>query len=523
MIADAIRNTFAALSLSGSHPRDPAIAKMLGFGTGNSAGVAVTHEKVIALPAIKRAVQIIYDKMFSLPWYVFEEQEDGREYARNHPSWQCISAKANAELSDAAVRAQLVQWAMLWGNGCAYIDRQNWPNGPVELIPLLPDRTELVRMSSDVAERLGEQKSAGKLYYKTRIGDTVKLFERDDVLHIKGLGPNPYWGWDIVDLLANTFGGAIAKDSFSNKYFAQGANPVGFITMDGSLDEVDEQNYMRSLKTAMEGLGNAHKIVLLEEGAKFTPITFDPQKSQMLESKQFDIRLLAMAIGIKAHKLVDGANSAYASLEQANHEHKDDDILPWVNKWKKECNDKLLTEEQKQTGSHSIDVDDEALDWVPFVDRVSGAVELYNNGLITKDEGRRKTNYGPSRSPRAKAFRIPSNIVYEEDNVVPTGGGGAQATETKPEEPEAQTDDRFATVSRAYLHKIDQRLRKQAEAKAAKGAKEFLAWVDSLTSEEGPDVIQAQIDALYAATVERFNAALNKATTDEELRALLCD
>lgn len=501
MIIESLVSMFSALSLSGSHPRDPAIAKMLGYGAQNTAGVQVTHEKVLALPAIKRAVQIITDKMFGMPWYVFEEQEDGREFARNHPAWRCVHLMANDEVDAPTLRQQLTQWALLWGNGCAKIERET-ASGHYELYPLLPDRTQPVRISRELAERAGDLSEVGKLYFKTRIGEETKFFRSDDVLHIRGLGNNPWWGLDIVELLTEAFGGVLATNEFSNRFFSNGANPVGFITMDGHLEEEEEETYMQSLAKGMQGLGKAHKLILLEEGAKFTPVTIDPIKSQMLEGKQFDIRLLAMAIGIKVHKLIDGANSAFASLEQANHEHKDDDILPWVNKHRVQYDRKLLSSDELFNGSHSIDVDDETLDWVPFRERASGAVEMYNNGLITKDEGRRKVNFGPSRSARAKQYRIPSNIVYEDDQSMIAVGSQVAS----------QAD--HSDVAEAYLDRIEKRLLAQARAKS-KTPNEFIAWLDGLKSESGPMSIQASIDDLYSRVIERLKVLAETHTAKE--------
>lgn len=505
MILEAFASMWSALTLDGGNPRDPAIAKMLGYGKQNTAGVTVTEEKVMALPAIKRGVQIITDKMFGLPWYVFEESQSGRTWDRTHNAWNCVNWMANKELTAPALRQQLTQWAMTWGNGCAYIDRSGQD---IELIPLLPDRTSMLRVSREMAERSGDLDQAGRLMIRTRIGGELRWFDySSEIFHIKGLGPNPYWGWDIIELLSECFAGAMAKDEFSNRFFSNGANPVGFIQMDGSLDEESEATYMQSLTKAMSGLGKAHKLILLEEGAKFTPVTIDPIKSQMLEGKQFDVRLLAMAIGIKVHKLVDGANSAFASLEQANHEHKDDDIIPWVNKFRVESDRKLLTEEEGRSGRFCVDVDDETLDWTPFSERASGCVELYNNGLITKDEGRRKVNFGPSKTARAKDYRIPANIMYEDDaSIIPSG-----QSKTQPQKAD------HSDVADAYIDRLEKRLTGQAKAKA-KDPKEFLAWLDSLKTEEGPASIQSRIDETYAKTKTRLNQLAESKTTSEELQ-----
>jgi len=530
MIVEAVRDMFAALTFDGTNPRDPAIRKMLGLGMDTKAGVQIDHTRVMAIPAIKRAVQIITDKMYGMPWYVFKESPDGREFDTSHPSWRCVVDQANEEIDAATLRQQLTQWAMTWGNGCAAIYRPpEWPTGGhVELIPMLPDRTKLTRVSKSVAEKYGDLSMAGTLMYETTIGGQLTLLFPGDVIHIRGVGDNPYWGYDIVELMSETFGGAIAKEEFANRLFGQGATPAGFVEMEGSLDEESEENYMASLVQAMQGLGKAHKIILLEEGAKFKPSTIDPQKTQMLEGRQFDVRLLAMTIGIKVHKLIDGANSAFKSLEQANQEHKDDDIIPWVNKWRQQTHAKLLTDSQRFERTHSIDVDDEYLEWIPFADRAAGTVELYNNGLIEKDEGRRKVNFGPSKSARAKQYRIPSNIVYEDDLAMVAANQPAPANNAPngladeiPCETTKKMEETIQELSDAHLDRVKSRLVKVAGGKAKQGGKAFLTWLDALQPESAPPSIQGAVDSIYKDFCVAANKIAESATTDEELRSAI--
>lgn len=287
---------------------------------------------------------------------------------------------------------------------------------------------------------------------------------------------------------------------------------------------------MASLGQAMQGLGKAHKVILLEEGAKFKPSTIDPQKTQMIEGREFDVRLLAMTVGIKVHKLIDGANSAFKSLEQANQEHKDDDILPWVNKWRQQVNGKLLTDDQRYGRTHSIDVDDEYLEWIPFADRAAGTVELYNNGLIEKDEGRRKVNFGPSKSARAKQYRIPANIIYEDD-MVAAGVPDAQPEPVVHEKPEPDEDDsdeesarlavKVQELTEAHLDRVSSRLKKVAQSKAKQGSGAFLAWLDALQPETGPASIQGEVDAIYKQFCGSANVIAESATSDEELRSAI--
>lgn len=520
MIVDALASLFSATTLNPIHPRDPAIAKMLGFGNTTKSGVSVDHDKVLALPAVTRAINIISNGMMKLPWYVFKELPKGREFAPEHPSWKCVTRKPNRDFTIGPLKKTLTAWAMGWGNGIAAIDAPNWPNGPVELVPLLPDRTKLVRFrgggySANVDD-------AGELRYATEIGGEKRWFDPSEVIHIRGLGGSPYWGNDVVTTLSETFGSALATSEFGARFFGQGANPAGFIEMPKGLDEESEATFMESLTKASQGLGKSHKFILLEEGAKFHQVTIDPEKSQLIAAKTLDIRLLAMAIGIKVHKLIDGANSAFASLEQVNQEHKDDDLMPWICAFREEFNDKLLTTDQKDLETHSIDVDDEQLEWVPFADRAAGTVNLYNNGLITKEEGRRKVNFGPSRSPYGDKYRIPTNITFEGEHavngVVQPGGGQQQDGSGDDSNDNDQDENALTEVSVAFMVNIRDRITKQAEGKAAKGASHFISWVDSIGTQDSPKSIKPSVDRFVAGMITRFQECTSTAKNDEQLR-----
>lgn len=512
----------AALTVDPVHPKDRALGRMFGIGQQTQAGVRVDHESVMALPAVMRATRIVSNGVAKIPHYVFKEDgAGGRTWDRTHPAWYCLTVKPNDEMNWHTLKQTMTAWAMLWGNAVAYIDRPRWPfPGKCDIIPLLPDRTYPVRVTAKFAERYNvEETLVGKKYYRTLVDGVEKYYADDSCLHIKGLGPNPHWGYDIIETLKEAFGGATAAQDFGNRYWGSGANPAGFIEMPAGLDEEAEERFAESIRRGSEGMGRAHKFMLLEEGAKFHQWTVDPSKAQFLEGKQFDIRQIAMAIGIKVHKLIDSANSSFNSLEQANQEHKDDDLLPWIYTWQHELATKFLTEEQQTQGTHTIGIDDELLEWSPFGERARGVVELYNNGLIEKDEGRRRVNFGPSKSPFASRFRKPINIGFEDEAVAmsPT-----MPTPERDGDNDREESQRLAAMLDAmkadHLCRIAKRLSKLATAKSAKkdGGKEFLAWVDSLATESAPiESLQDDIDTLYSSLRESMASVAITASANE--------
>ena len=75
----------------------------------------------------------------------------------------------------------------------------------------------------------------------------------------------------------------------------------------------------------------------------------------------------------------------------------------------------------------------------------------------------------------------------------------------------------YSDVADSYLDRIEKRLIAQAKSKA-KSPADFLSWLDSLKTEEGPKSIQPRIDQLYSAIIERLNKLAATAKTSEELQ-----
>lgn len=512
--------TMAGFTVDPQSIRDPALAKTFGLGMGTDAGVTVDHENVMALPAVVRAVNIISNGVAKTPFYVFKTEGKSKTWDMEHPSWDVVTRKPCTDITDDAFRQTMTAWAMLYGNAVAYIRRPNWPQSGegMELIPLMPHRTTLVRISRGMVQRypLIEDR-LGKLYIQTWIDNKLRTFAYSECFHIRGLGMNPYWGIDVVECLREAFGGVMASQEFGHRFYGKGANPAGFIEMPAGLDEEAEENFVESIRRGSEGMGKAHRFMLLEEGAKFHQWTIDPDKAQFLEGKQFDVRTIAMILGVKVHKLIDSANTSFSSLESANQEHRDDDLVPWLNRWKKQMSDKLLTTSQQRTMSHSIDVDDESLHWAPFAERAEGVVKLYHGGLIDKDEGRRRVNFGPAESEYSARFLKPLNHEWEDAPTVQRPQSGPPPSEPQPDpepdaEPETESgpgDTRFEQVAEAYLDRIAKRLAKTATAKTAKGGAIVCEWVDLLRPESGPEVIQPQIDSLFGDFAAVVNATLD--------------
>ncbi|MBF0847876.1 phage portal protein, partial [Streptococcus danieliae] len=78
-------------------------------------------------------------------------------------------------------------------------------------------------------------------------------------------------------------GMAIATEEYGAKFFANGATPSGILEHPGVVKDPDK---MRESWTRGFSGNNSHKVAILEEGMKYTPISIAPNEAQFLETRK---------------------------------------------------------------------------------------------------------------------------------------------------------------------------------------------------------------------------------------------
>lgn len=487
MIANAFAALWGASAVDPVHPRDPGIVKMFGGSAQNKARVRVDGETVLSLPAVLRGVEILSNALMKVRPVIYRRiengSEDDKERDRNHPNWRFITRRANPLMSAGFLRKQLTQWKTLHGNGLAALVRRG--NGSIErAIPMLPDRSGMaifrngVKLPGDAAPHEDDE-----IWYWTVVGGELRKLRPENVLHIKGISNNGYWGLDLVDVLAETYGLAIAQRDYASTLFGKGALPAAVVFMPNGLKGDAQKDFAEKIKKAGEGLGKAHQFLMLEESAKVQQLSIDPEKAQMLEGRQFSIIEVANGIGIQPHKLGDSSRVAYNSLEQSNQEHLDDDLDPILQVWEDELEEKGLTEKEKENETHLIEFNRKSLVRVNLQARTLRDTFERTYGLATANDVLRRENQRPI-GPVGDTFMVPANMTVLDPQGMPIirGQVGPPEPQGVPQPRDDQNADRDAYHQLA-LHEVE-RLARRATSEAVRQAKQgggpFLTFLDQL-------------------------------------------
>ena len=280
-------------------------------------------------------------------------------------------------------RETLMTHLLLWGNAYSRIIR-NGKGEAVGLYPLMPDRMTVGR----------DEK--GRLYYEYMVSNDDAKTLKDgmvrlspyDVLHIPGLGFDGLVGYSPIAMAKNAIGLAIAAEEYGSKFYANGATPSGILEYPGTVKEPDKVR--ESWNAGFGGSSNAHKIAVLEEGMKYTPISISPNEAQFLETRKFQINEIARIFRVPPHMVGDLEKSSFSNIEQQSLEFVKYTLEPWLVRWEQAMQRALIPQDDKSKYFIKFNVD--GLLRGDYQSRMQGYATARQNGWMSANDIRELEN-----------------------------------------------------------------------------------------------------------------------------------
>lgn len=337
VIATAIRN---ALPLQAQGPlTDDRIVEYL-TGPPSAAGVRVNAERVLGIPAAYACVRLLAESVASLPLCVFERLEPrGRRRAVEHPVYSLLHHEPNPFMSAFQLREVWMTHLLLWGNAFAEV-ALGGRGEPVALYPLRPDRMDRPVLSQ-----------AGTLLYPYILPDGGQvLLPQRRVLHLRGLSDDGIWGYAPVTVAREAFGQALATQEYASRFFGNSATPSGVLQAKTRLSEDAAKRLREDWQRLHQGLSNAQRIAVLEEGVTWQAISMPHADAQFLESRQFSVAEIARLFRVPPHMIgdVERSTSWGTGIEQQTIGFISYSLVPWLTRTEQELHRTLFLARERE-------------------------------------------------------------------------------------------------------------------------------------------------------------------------------
>lgn len=337
-------NIFSKLFHTRDKPRNSYISSGFSYFFGpTTSGKVVNEFTAMQTTAVYACVRILAETIAALPLQLYRYTPTGKQRVFQHPLYHLLHDEPNPEMTSFVFRETLMSHLLIWGNAYAQIIRDGL--GRVQsLYPLRPDKMQVCRDNS------------GRIYYLyTKTSDenpNIKPYgqvrlEKEDVLHIPGLGFDGLVGYSPIAMAKNAVGITMACEEYGASFFANGASPSGVLEHPGVLK--DPAKVRDSWNAVYRGSNNAHKVAVLEEGMKYQQIGIPPEEAQFLETRKFQLNEIARLYRIPPHMIGDLDKSSFNNIEQQSMEFVKYTLDPWVIRWEQAMQKSLfLPEEKKQ-------------------------------------------------------------------------------------------------------------------------------------------------------------------------------
>ena len=140
----------------------------------------------------------------------------------------------------------------------------------------------------------------------------------------------------------------MALNGYAKDFFENGSNLGGFVEHPDSMSETAYTRFKESWQSSYAGVLNQHKVGFLEEGMKFNPIGRNPEESQALESRKFQVVEICRLMGVPPHKVFDLDRATFSNIEQQNIEYVQESIAPMAVKIEQTIYKDLLLEPEQR-------------------------------------------------------------------------------------------------------------------------------------------------------------------------------
>lgn len=350
-------------------PSADLVQALMGFPA--SAGKPVTRATAIRVAAVLSSVKMLASDIAKMPLTLYQTSvTDGRQRrlpAIDNPLYPLLRFVPNRWQTSYQLRWFLASQLLMNGNCfCQIIKDQK--GDVIELIPL-----------NAWAMTVKWDETGGPKPQRNKDGSIVPVicwhyvdghqkickFYQGDLWHVtannlEGIGIE---GASMVALGKEAISVLIAAEEYAGRNFANGLGMGGFITSPAEVevDEEQAQNVVDRLKKDFAGSQNAGKFTFLPGGLKFEKMSFNPQESQLLESRQWNEETVARMFGgapLVVKLGLGNQTATYAASSAFMDDYFNTSLLPYTTSIEQTISRDLIDVKDRSTlyARHNADI-----------------------------------------------------------------------------------------------------------------------------------------------------------------------
>jgi HK97 family phage portal protein len=354
-----------------------------GEAYSSKSGIDISEDLCLQEDTVKSCVTLISEDLAKLPLHIYRRRGRSRDRAEDHPLDYLLNCASNPEMTSMEFRSALQAHLLTWGNAYAEIERDL--RGQIKALwPLNPSKMTVTRPGNEII-------------YEYLVEDGQKrMFSRDDIFHISGLGFNGLVGYSPISLQHDLISVSLAAQEWQSTNFKNNGRLQLAFSHPGvkAPNKEGRENFKKEIRKEYGG-PSGESIAVLWEGMKVEPISMTMADAQFVENWKFIRARICGIYRVPPHKIGILDNATFTNIEHQGLDYVDSALSPWGARWEKAIDLRLLNGNGMFFAEHV---------W---------------NKLIQGDTETRNAAYAVGRS----GGWLSANDIREKENMNPIEGG----------------------------------------------------------------------------------------------------
>ena len=327
-------------------------------------------------------------------WQLYKkaQRRSEREEVISHPILDLLSQVNPFETG--FEHMELTQYYLELAGEAFWVLLRNGLRGVSEMWSVLPTQMEVVS---------GREKFVSGYVYSSS-GGRVPLLSQD-VIHFKRTHPrNRHRGLSPVSAIMTDIESQRYTSLYNRNFFRNSAEPGGVIEVEGNLTDEQFQSLVTQFREEHGGVANAHRVAVLEGGAKWQERKVTQREMQFRDLRKENRDVILAEYGVPLHILGIAESVNRANADAAEYVFARWVILPRLVRIREKLNEQLLPQFDTK-GEYELDFDDPVPENREFqLERARGG---YASGYMTKNEARALEGLDPD--PAGDVYLVPNS------------------------------------------------------------------------------------------------------------------
>lgn len=312
------------------------LAQEVGLSYDTYTGKRVSSQRAMRLTAVFGCVRVLAESIGMLPCNIFKTAGKGKEKATGERLQKLVSLKPNGYMTPQEFWELIVVCLCLRGNFYAY--KVKALGEVVELLPLDP---------GSVQPKLNSNWEP--VYQVTFPDGSMDVLGQDDIWHIRILTLDGLVGLNPIAYAREAISLGLATEEHGARLFSNGAVTSGVLRTDSELSDAAYARLKADFEEKHQGLGNAHRPMILEMGLDWKSMALSAEDSQFLETRKFQLEEICRLFRVPMHMVQNTDRATFSNIEELGMGFINYSLVPYLTRIEQRINVGLIRDSKQGT------------------------------------------------------------------------------------------------------------------------------------------------------------------------------